>query len=158
MHIDIKDYILSLKHQKFRSVIIYHNNNSALELFLIQSSIKTDGYHIDMLNYFQQDPELIKSLDSFSVIKLKNILVKLTKGYSIVFLTNLNFLFDTWGITEKMDFATFVEKQWNSFYSENAATLVFGLQTDNWLEKLKIIDTEGRSRVHKLNEFKAIRL
>ena len=157
MHLDIEDYIKSIRNQKFRSLIIYNTDYSTLEEFLIQSAAKMGCYHLDILNCFLHDPELIKSLDSFSVVKLKNLLIKLSKGYTVVFLTNLDFLFDTWGKKEKMDFATLIEKQWNSFYPENAATLVFGLQTDTWLQELNILDTEGRPRVYKLNEFKAIR-
>ncbi|MFA5872616.1 MAG: hypothetical protein WC832_01505 [Anaerolineales bacterium] len=156
MLLDIDQYIHSLRPEKYRSVIIHHNDLPVLKEFFIQSTEITSGFHIDVLKQFQDHDELIKSLDSFSVSKLKNLLVKLCQGNSVVFLSNLDFLLDTWGTPEKLDFATLIEKQWNSFYSENTTTLIFGLQTDYWLEQLTILDNKGRSRVHKLNEFKAI--
>jgi hypothetical protein len=156
MHLDLEDYIKSLRHERFRSVIIYHKDFSVLEKFFIQSALMTGGYYLDLLNHFLHDPELTNSLDSFSVAKLKFLLAKLSKGNSVVFVSNVDFLIDTWGNVEKMDFAKLIEKQWNGFYPENSATLIVGLQADNWVQHLDIIDTNGRPRVHKLSEFKAI--
>jgi len=156
MHLDIEHYIDELRHERFRSVVIHHKDYSVLEEFFIQSATKTGGLNLNMQTHFLSDSELTMGLDSFSVSKLKNLLVKLSSGYSVVFITNLDFLLDTWGNPEKTDFATLVEKQWNGFYPDNAATLIFGLHTDHWLQQLVIIDTQGKTRVHKLNEFKAI--
>lgn len=156
MILNIEQYIQSLRSERYRSVIIHHNDQAALRKFFMDSADKVNGLYLDLLKHFIDNSELSKTLDSFSVTNLKGLLEKISKGYPVVFISDVNFLIDTWGNQEKNDFITFIAKQWNSFYPTNAATLVFGLQTDHWFLQVELFDNKGNSKIHKLNDFKAI--
>lgn len=156
MILNLEQYLQSLRSEKFRSTIIYHNDSSVLRKFLKDSADKMNGIHLNLLEHFINNQELSDTLDSFSVTKLKSLLEKVSKGYPIVFISDIDFLLDTWGNQEKTDFVTFISKQWNSFYPVNATTLIFGVQTDHWLLQVELFDNKGNSRIRKLNDFKAI--
>ena len=150
-------YLEFLKKEKFSSIIIYSKSHRALSKFSQQAAVKYKGKYLDLLNYFKQHSELAKGIDVFKMEDLLSLLKKEAVGQSLLFVDKMDFLLDTWRDDEKKAFYRLLQNQWNSFLEDMKAGLVICLRTNNFLEnKLKIVDTKGNSRVHKLSNFKAI--
>ena len=114
------------------------------------------GKYIDLLSLFSENPELHNGLDVFNATKLAELLKKETAGEKIVLIDHMAFLWDTWADNEKKNFLTLVKQQWNSFYKDNNAILIFNIPSDYILSHTSITDTKGNSRIKDLTEFSAI--
>ncbi len=156
MLLSIKDYISSLKSEKFRASVIYSSDYSQVSSFMKEASTKLGAKYIDLMNIFLNNPELYNGLDVFNATKLAELLKKETAGEKTVLIDQISFIWDTWSDNEKKNFLTLVNQQWNSFYKENHATLIFNIPPDYILSNTSISDTKGNSRIKDLTEFSAI--
>jgi hypothetical protein len=156
MLLSIKDYISSLKSEKYRASVIYSSDESQVTSFMKEASTKLRAKYIDVLSLFSENPELHNGLDVFNTTKLAELLKIETAGEKIVLIDKMSFLWDTWSDSEKKKFLTLVKQQWNSFYKENHATLIFNIPSDYVLSNTSITDTKGNSRIKDLTEFSAI--
>uniref|UniRef100_UPI003216478B hypothetical protein n=1 Tax=uncultured Draconibacterium sp. TaxID=1573823 RepID=UPI003216478B len=156
MRLSIKDYINDLKSEKYRASIIFSSDEYQVSSFMKEASTKLGAKYIDLMNLFSDNPELYNGLDVFNTTKLAELLKKQTAREKIVFIDQISFLWDTWNDSEKKKFLTMIEKQWNSFYKGNQATLIFNLPPDYILSNTSITDTKGNSRIKELTEFSAI--
>ena len=156
MLLSIKDYIRNLKSEKYRSFIIYSSDESQVSLFMKEVSIKLGARYIDLMNLFEENTVLNNGLDVFNATKLAELLKEETAGEETVLIDQMSFLWDTWSDNEKRNFLTMVKQQWNSFYKENHATLIFNIPPDSILSNTSITDTKGNSRIKDLIEFSAI--
>ena len=152
----IREYIDDLNNEKFRSFIIHSNDEMRSNNFVKEVAFKLKGKFIDLRQLFENDPILYKALDSFNTSKLNELLKKEANHEKLVFVSNIAFLWDTWNDSEKANFLTLVDKQWNSFFKETKATLVFNLPPDHILQSTTIKDTRGKSRIKEMNDFSAI--
>ncbi len=152
----IKDYISSLKSERYRASVIYSFDESEVSLFIREAAIKLGAKYIDLMNLFMDNPELYSGLDTYTTSKLADLLKKQTAGEKLVFIDQISFLWDTWSDNEKKNFLTMIEQQWNSFYKDNQATLIFNIPPDYILSNTSITDTKGKSRIKELTEFSAI--
>lgn len=156
MLLSIKEYINGLKSEKYRASVIFSTDESLVSSFMKEASTKLDVKYIDLLILFADNSELSNVLDVFSATKLSELLKKETAGEELVFIDHMSFLWDSWSDNEKKNFLTLVKQQWNSFYKENHATLIFNLPSDYILSNTHITDTKGNSRIKELTEFSAI--
>lgn len=152
----IKDYLNDLKNEKYRASVIYFSDESRVSSFMKEAATKLDAKYIDLMNLFLNNPELYSGLDAFNTTKLAEVLKKETVGEKIVLIDQISFLWDTWSDNEKVNFLTMIEKQWNSFYTESQATLIFNVPPDYIISNTLITDTKGNSRIKELTEFSAI--
>ena len=49
-----------------------------------------------------------------------------------------------------------IRNQWNSFFDDMKATLIFLLHTNDEINDIEIFDSYGKTRIHSLSDFKAI--
>jgi len=152
----IKEYINELMSEKFRSFIIHSKNEMQNSNFVKETATKLGGKYIDLLNLFETEPSLHSTLDYFNSTKFVELIKKESKGEKLIFVDKFSFLWDTWNEKDKQDFLLMIEKQWNSYYKEMQATLIFTLPYDYTLINKTIKDTRGRSRIKDINEFSAI--
>ncbi len=152
----IKEYINSLKSEKFRAFIIHSKNEIKNSDFIRSAAIKLDGKYLDLLELFENDFKLSNSLDYFNPTKLVELLKNESNNQNLLFVDNMSFLWDTWSPRDKNNFLLMIAKQWNCFYSKMKATLVFSLPTDYPITNTNIVDTKGESRIKEMNEFSAI--
>jgi hypothetical protein len=68
----------------------------------------------------------------------------------------VDFLLDTWRKSERQDFFRFIKDQWDSYKDGMKAKLIVVLQTSQEIESLKILDSQGQSRIFRLNDFNDI--
>jgi hypothetical protein len=68
----------------------------------------------------------------------------------------VDFLLDTWRKSERQDFFRFIKNQWDSYKDGMKAKLIVVLQTSQEIESLKILDSQGQSRIFRLNDFNDI--
>ena len=115
-----------------------------------------DGAALDLLAYFQDNPELATAIDRFGPEQLRTLLVEQSPGKNLLIVDRMDFLLDTWRKEERQAFYRMVTQQWNSFLDNTRATLVFCLQSSSELEDLRITDTRGCSRVLALSELNEI--
>lgn len=155
MGIHIQEYLTKLGQEKFRSIIIHEKpqSDTALRKFADQIHEKIGGGYLDVLAYFLADVELAKEVDRFNPDQFKVLLQDQSKGQKLFIVDRADFLLDTWRKSERQAFYRMIEKQWNSFLSDMGATLIFCLQTSDEIELLKIRDSRGDSRVHRLEKF-----
>jgi len=155
MGIDIQEYLTKLGQEKFRSIIIHAKPESEAPLrhHVYQIRDKFGGGYLDMLSYFVADPQLSAELDRFTPDQFKTLLQNKSKGKRLFIVDRSDFLLDTWRKSERQAFYRMIHMQWNSFIESMGATLIFSLQTSNEIESLKIKDSRGNSRVHRLEEF-----
>lgn len=155
MGIDIQEYITKLGKEKFRSIIVHAKPQSATSLrqYACQIHDKIGGGYLDALEYFIADQQLAAEVDRFNPDQFKTLLQDKSKGYKLFIVDRADFLLDVWRKTERQAFYRMIHMQWNSFIEGMDATLVFCLQTSDEIETLKINDSHGDSRVHRLEEF-----
>ena len=155
MGIHIQEYLTKLGQEKFRSIIIHAKPQSyaSLRIFAVQIREKIGGGYLDTLGYFLADAELGKEVDRFNPDQFKALLQDQSKGNKLLIVDRADFLLDTWRKTERQAFYRMIEKQWNSFLTNMGTTLIFCLQTSDEIEALKIRDSHGDSRIHRLDEF-----
>lgn len=155
MRINIREYLTKLGQEKFRSIIIHgkSESNKSLRQFARQIFEKIGCGYLDLLGHFLANEELAKEVDRFNPDQFKDLLQNKSKGHKVFIVDRADFLLDTWRKSERQAFYRMIEKQWNSFVTNMGATLIFCLQSSNELEELKIRDSHGDSRVHRLEEF-----
>jgi hypothetical protein len=155
MGIHIQEYLTKLGQEKFRSIIIHAKPQSyaSLRIFAGQIHEKIGGGYLDTLGHFLADAELAKEVDRFNPDQFKVLLQDQSKRKKLLIVDRADFLLDTWRKTERQAFYRMIEKQWNSFLTNMGATLIFCLQTSDEIEALKIRDSHGDRRVHRLDEF-----
>lgn len=95
---------------------------------------------------------MIQGLDRFNVNKLKQLLKEESREQTYLFITQADFLLDTYDNRELKHFFRFIDKQWNNFYQDTECMLIFGLISNDELEEQEIITTAGKSRILNLNE------
>ena len=155
MGINIQEYLTKLGQEKFRAIIIHAKpqSDTALRQFAGQIHEKIGGGYLDVLGYFQADTKIAEEVDRFNPDQFKVLLQDQSKGEKLLIVDRADFLLDTWRKSERQAFYRMIEKQWNSFLTNMGATLIFCLQTSDEIEALKIMDSRGDSRVHRLDEF-----
>ena len=155
MGIRIQEYLTKLGQEKFRSIIIHEKpqSDNALRQYAGQIHEKIGGGYLDVLGYFLADTALAEEVDRFNPDQFKGLLQDKSKGEKLFIVDRADFLLDTWQKSERQAFYRMIEKQWNSFVGTMVATLIFCLQTSDEIEALKITDSRGDSRIHRLEEF-----
>ena len=155
MGIHIQEYLARLGQEKFRSIIIHEKPqaDNALRQYAGQIREKIGGGYLDVLGYFLADTELAKEVDRFNPDQFKTLLQDKSNGEKLFIVDRADFILDTWRKSERQAFYRMIEKQWNSFIGTMGATLIFFLQTSGEIEALKITDSRGDSRVHRLEKF-----
>lgn len=158
MGVDLLDYLNLLGQEKFRAIILHAPPAKSPELSNYANRLLSHkrGAGLDLLAYFQEDPQLASDIDRFGPEQLKGLLVESSKGKDLLVIDRLDFLMDTWRKDERLAFYRMVKQQWNSFLENTRATLVFCLQSSSEIEDLNITDTRDRSRVLALAELKEI--
>jgi len=155
MGIDIQEYLTKLGQEKFRSIIIHTNPQSyaSLRHYACQIHDKIGGGYLDVLSYFIADSQLATEVDRFTPDQFKTLLQDKSKEQKLLIVDRSDFLLDTWRKSERQAFYRMIRMQWNSFIESMGATLIFCLQTSDEIESMKINDSRGISRVHRLDEF-----
>ena len=155
MGIDIQEYLSRLGQQKFRSIIIHAKpqSDASLRHYACQIHDKIGGGSLDVLGYLIADSQLAAEVDRFTPDQFKTLLQDKSKGHKLFIVDRADFLLDTWRKSERQAFYRMIHMQWNSFIESMGATLIFCLQTSDEIESLKIKDSRGNSRIHRLEEF-----
>lgn len=158
MGVNFLDYLDLLGQEKFRAIILHAPPAKSPELSKYANRLLShkSGAGLDLLAYFQEDLQLASDIDRFGPEQLKALLVERSKGKDLLVIDRLDFLLDTWRKDERQAFYRMVRQQWNSFFEDTRANLVFCLQFSSEIEELNITDTRGRSRVLALAELNEI--
>ena len=158
MPISIFEALVSLEQERYRAVILHSvPEKSPSMTHLCQKVCKqTNGKYLDLLDFFIQSQNLSENIDSFSPEKLRGLLIEQSKGQSLLVIDRVDFLLDTWRKSERQDFFRFINNQWDSFKDGMKAKLVVVLQTSQEIELLKILDSQGQSRIFRLYDFNDI--
>ena len=158
MPISVFDALISLEQERYRSVILHAapEKSPSMSQFCQKVCKQTNGKYLDLLEFFIQSPNLSENIDSFSPEKLRELLIEQSKGKSLLVIDRVDFLLDTWRKSERQSFFRFIKNQWDSYKDGMKAKLIVVLQTSQEIELLKILDSQGQSRIFRLNEFKDI--
>ena len=158
MPINVFAAISHLEQERYRALIIHTipEKSPSMTHFCIKLCKQTDGKYLDLLDFFIQSPNLSENIDSFSPEKLRGLLIDQSKGQSLLVIDRVDFLLDTWRKSERQDFFRFINNQWDSYKDGMKAKLVVVLQTSQEIELLKILDSQGQSRIFRLNDFNDI--
>jgi hypothetical protein len=158
MGLDLLSYLNDLGQEKFRAIIVHAPPHKSPDLGKYANRLLSHkgGIALDLLAFFQEDPQLASDIDRFGPEQLKSLLVERSKGKDLLVIDHLDFLLDTWRKEERQAFFRMIKQQWNSFLKNTRATLVFCLQSSSEIEDLNINDTRGRSRVLALAELNEI--
>ena len=92
----------------------------------------------------------------FSPEQFRSLLIEQGRTQSLLVVDRVDFLLDTWSRKEKHSFYRFFVDQWDSYKDGMKAKLVIALQTSQEFEPLKIVDSQGESRIFKLADFNDI--
>jgi len=158
MPINVFDVLDGLKQERYRAFILHSvpEKSPSMTLFCQKVCKQTNGKYLDLLEFFIQSPNLSQNIDSFSPEKLRGLLIDQSKGQSLLVIDRVDFLLDTWRKSERQDFFRFINNQWDSYKEGMKAKLVVVLQTSQEIELLKILDSQGQSRIFRLNDFNDI--
>jgi len=155
MPISVFDALISLEQERYRAVILHAvpEKSASMSHFCQKVCKQTNGKYLDLLELFIQSPNLSEHIDSFSPEKLRGLLIEQSKGQSLLVIDRVDFLLDTWHKSERQDFFRFINNQWDSYKDGMQAKLMVVLQTSQEIESLKILDSQGQSRIFRLNDF-----
>ncbi len=155
MPISVFAAISHLEQERYRALIIHAvpEKSPSMTHFCQKVCKQTDGKYLDLLEFFIQSPNLSENIDSFSPEKLRGLLIDQSEGQSILVIDRVDFLLDTWRRTERQNFFRFINNQWDSYKDGMKSILVVVLQTSQEIESLQILDSQGQSRIFRLNDF-----
>lgn len=158
MPIDVLDYLKGLEQERYRAIIIHAlpMMGPILTTFGKKICSNLGGKYLDLLDFFIQSLELSETIDSFNPEKFRNLLLQQSRSQSLMVVDGMDFLIDTWMRSERQDFYRLVNNQWDSYREGMKAKLIFCLQTSQEIEDLKIHDSQGQSRIFRLNDFNDI--
>jgi len=158
MPISVFDMLIGLEQERYRAVILHAipEKSPSMSRFCKKVCKQTNGKYLDLLEFFIQSQNLSENIDSFSPEKLRELLLEQSKGQSLLVIDRVDFLLDTWRKSERQDFFRFINNQWDSYKDGMKAKLVVVLQTSQEIELLKILDSQGQSRIFRLNDFNDI--
>jgi len=158
MPISVFDALSHLEQGRYRAAVIHTvpEKSPALSLFFQKLCKQANGKYLDLLEFFIQSPALSESIDRFSPEKFRNLLIEQSQGQSLLVVDRADFLLDTWRKSERQGFYRFVNDQWDSYKDGMKAKLIVGLQTSQEIEALKILDSQGQSRIFRLRDFNDI--
>ena len=155
MPISVFDALIRLEQERYRAVILHAipEKSPFMSRFCQKVCKQTNGKYLDLLEFFIHSPNLSENIDSFSPEKLRGLLIEQSKGQSLLVIDRVDFLLDTWRKSERQDFFRFINNQWDSYKDGMKAKLVVVLQTSQEIEALKMVDSHGRSRIFRLDDF-----
>lgn len=155
MPINVFDVLDGLKQERYRTFILHSvpEKSPSMTLFCQKVCKQTNGKYLDLLEYFIQSPNLSENIDSYSPENLRELLIAQSKNQSLLVIDRADFLLDTWHKSERQNFYRFINNQWDSFKEGIKSTLVMVLQTSQEIEALKMVDSHGRSRIFRLDDF-----
>ncbi len=158
MPISVFDMLIGLEQERYRAVILHAipEKSPSMSRFCQKVCKQTNGKYLDLLEFFIQSQNLSENIDSFSPEKLRELLLEQSKGQSLLVIDRVDFLLDTWHKSERQDFFRFINNQWDSYRDGMKAKLMVVLQTSQEIESLKILDSQGQSRIFRLNDFNDI--
>lgn len=158
MPISVFDALISLEQERYRAVILHAvpDQSPSMSYFCQKVCKQTNGKYLDLLEFFIQSPNLSENIDSFSPEKLRGLLLEQSKGQSLLVIDRIDFLLDTWRKSERQDFYRFINNQWDSYKDGMKAKLMVVVQTSQEIESVKILDSQGQSRIFRLNDFNDI--
>ncbi len=158
MPISVFDALIRLEQERYRAVILHAipEKSPLMSRFCQKVCKQTNGKYLDLLEFFIQSPNLSENIDSFSPEKLRELIIEQSKGQSLLVIDRVDFLLDTWRKSERQDFFRFINNQWDGFKDGMKAKLMVVLQTSQEIESLKILDSQGQSRIFRLNDFNDI--
>lgn len=156
MKIDFSQYLDLLGKEKFRSIIIYSDSYDALGQFALKAVRKYNAKLLDILDYFKKNKELASKLDIFDIEKLIILMKEVSATESFLLIHKIDFILDSWQKKEIDAFHRMIRNQWNSFFDDMKATLIFFLHTSDEITDIEILDSYGKTRIHFLSDFKAI--
>ena len=158
MPISVFDALIRLEQERYRAIILHDipEKSPSLTQFCQKVCKQTNGKYLDLLEFFIQSPNLSENIDSFGPEKLRGLLIEQSKGQSFLVIDRVDFLLDTWRKSERQDFFRFIKNQWDSYKDGMKAKLIVVLQTSQEIESLKILDSQGQSRIFRLNDFNDI--
>lgn len=155
MPISVFDTISHLEQERYRAIVIHTvpEKSPSMSLFFQKLCKHANGKYLDLLELFIQSPALSESIDRFSPEKLRGLLIEQSRGKSLLVVDRADFLLDTWRKSERQDFYRFIANQWDGYKEGMKTKLAIALQTSQEIEALKILDSQGQSRIFRLNDF-----
>jgi len=155
MPINVFDVLDGLKQERYRAFILHSvpEKSPSMTHFCQKVCKQTNGKYLDLLEFFIQSPNLSENIDSYSPENLRELLIAQSKNQSLLVIDRADFLLDTWHKSERQNFYRFINNQWDSFKEGMKSTLVMVLQTSQEIEALKMVDSHGRSRIFRLDDF-----
>jgi len=158
MPINVFDYLSHLEQERYRAIILHTTpeNGPFLTLFSKKICEQSNGKYLDLLELFIQSKELRESIDSFSPEKLRGLLIEQCRTQSFLFVDRVDFLIDTWRKPERQSFYRLINNQWDGYKEGMKARLILCVQTSQEIEALKFADSQGQSRIFRLNDFNDI--
>jgi len=158
MPFDIFEYFTHLDQERFRAVIFHAKpkKGPAITQFAKRACEQADGKYLDLLDYFMNDQALSAKIDRFGPENFRSLLIELSKGTNLLFVDKSDFVLDTWRRRERQDFFRMVTNQWDGYREGMKAKILIALQTSQEIMSLRILDSQGQSRVLQLSDFNEI--
>jgi len=155
MSINGLDFLNQLDQERYRVAIIHVEplNGPLLSAFSKKLCQRSNGKYLDLLDLFINSPKLSETIDKFDPSKFKSLLKEQAISQSLLVVDRLDFILDTWRVSERQNFYRLVKNQWDGYMNGMKAKLLLCLQTSQEIEILDIKDSKGQSRVLKLNDF-----
>lgn len=158
MPVDVLDFLRELDQERYRASIIHAKPEMGLAVtqFAQKACQLTDGKYLDLLTFFIQSKELSQTIDSFGPEKLRKLLIEQSQSCRLLLVDRADFLLDTWTRSERQDFFRMIKEQWDGYRDGMKAKLIICLQTSSEIEALKVLNSQGESRVRQLTDFNDI--
>lgn len=158
MLLNVFETINHLEQGRYRTAIFHTTPDKSplLSTFCQKVCQQSRGKYLDLLEFFIEDQSLSEKIDRFGPEKFRELLIEQSQGHSLLIVDRADFLLDTWRRSESQDFFRFIADQWDSYKQSMKTKLVIVLQTSPEIESLKILDSQNKSRIFSLNDFKNI--
>jgi hypothetical protein len=158
MTISIFDELRDLEQERYRAIILHAipEKGPAMSQFCQKVCRQINGKYLDLLEHFINQPQLSEKIDSFSPEKFKLLLMEQSQGESLLLIDRADFLLDTWRKAERHNFFRILTNQWDGYKEGMQAKLMIVLQTSQDIRSLKMLDSQGQSRIFQLNDFSDI--
>jgi len=148
--IDLQQYVAAWRGERYRTFVLHGAPLSGKsEYARALTEIVPGGLYLDMLTIVAGSPELSNKVDLLDPLALRDLVLKEAETHhsSLVMVDDLDFLVAIWG-----DLVAFRQMVATLAYTRAPAIIGFVLQSYPELENWQLLDSQGRSRIIRLNE------
>ncbi|MEA3375344.1 MAG: hypothetical protein U9R72_04000 [Chloroflexota bacterium] len=151
-YIDLKALVDRQRGERYRSLLILAEDAGKRSRQARRLAKGLGAHYLNVLDTFEERPELCACIDRFGIDELENLLLNLEVPHEVVVVDAIDFLLNTWHKEQRESFTWILLDQRLDTLERDAKLFVFFALEDIYLRQHELSNTEGERRILRLSE------